>query len=299
MGEIAALGTAIFWAFTSVFFTSAGKQVGSVIVNRVRLVLAVAILSLTHLALTGQLVPLGAEPYRWFWLGLSGIVGLALGDTFLFQCYVLIGNRLGTLLMASAPVISVIGAWIFLGEMLGVYDILGISVCLFGIAMVVLEKRNGNGNHTPHTRRQYTIGILFGFAAATCQAAGLILAKKGLDHDFPPLSATLMRMLVALTVIWLITLGMGKAKFTIQQAIQNPLALRAIIGGVIFGPFLGVWLSLIAVQHAPVGIASTLMALSPVVVLPIAKWGFKEHVSARTAIWTLVALVGAGIIFLA
>ena len=94
MGELAALFTSVAWSFTSLQFTLAGRRVGSAVVNRTRLLIAFIFLSLTHLLLTGALWPQSAAPARWFWLGISGIIGLVLGDACLFQSYVLIGPRL-------------------------------------------------------------------------------------------------------------------------------------------------------------------------------------------------------------
>lgn len=131
------------------------------------------------------------------------------------------------------------------------------------------------------------------------QAGGLILAKKGLVGDFPPLSATLMRMLAAALTMWLITLVAREGRATLQAVYRQPRVLQTILGGTIAGPFLGVWCSLIAVQSTQIGVASTLMALSPVLILPIAHWGYKEHISLRTVLWTLIALVGVALISLA
>ncbi len=301
MGEIAAFTTAVLWTLTSIFFTSASKQVGSLVVNRIRLFFAVIFLILAHLALTGQALPLAASPERWFWLALSGIVGLTLGDTLLFQSFILVGNRIGMLLMASVPVIGSLAAWLFLGETLPLQIMLGIAVCVLGIAMVILERRSPdlNGANLPTDRRAYTIGILYGLGGAIGQAGGLILAKKGLADDFSPLSATLMRMIAAMLTMWLITFIARQGKMTLRAVHGNPRVLSAILGGTVAGPFLGVWCSLIAVQSTQVGVASTLMALSPVLILPIAHWGFKEPISLRTVLWTLAALVGVALISLA
>lgn len=84
----------MLFSFTSSFFTLAGRQVEAVIVNRVRLLLAAILLMLIHFMLLGSFLPLSATPERWFWLGLSGIVGLVLGDSFLFQAFIWIGPRL-------------------------------------------------------------------------------------------------------------------------------------------------------------------------------------------------------------
>ncbi len=296
MGEVAALLTAFLWALSSIFFTTASKEVGSVVLNRMRLLFAVVILVFVHLILNGQPIPLDAQPYRWFWLALSAIVGLALGDTFLFQAYVMVGNRIGTLFMASAPVIGGLLAWAFLGETLGMYEILGIALCVGGIALVVLQKRNGE--NTRHSRGEYTLGVLCAFLAAACQAGGLILAKKGLVDGYSALSGVLIRMLAAALVMWGLALLQGQARASLQAVFQNRKALTNTLGGTIVGPFIGVWMSLIAVQASHVGIASTLMGMTPIFVLPIAKWGYKENVTTGAVIGTVIALVGVAIIFI-
>ena len=298
MGETAALITAFCWAFSSVFFTAASKVAGSIPVNRIRLIFAVFILLVVHTVMTGQLLPFSAEPYRWLWLGLSGIVGLVLGDTFLFQAYILIGNRLGTLLMAAVPMISSLGAWMFLNEELRLTAWLGMVLCTLGIIIVVMERKNGAANDTPHEKRQFLIGILCAIGGAVGQAGGLILAKKGLADNFPSISGVMIRMLIAMIFIWGITILMGQARQSLTKVFSSSKTILNITGGSVVGPFLGVWLSQIAVQRTYVGVASTLMALTPIIMLPISKWYYKENVSYRALMGTSIALAGVVIIFI-
>ena len=296
IGEIAALGTALFWSLTSIQFTQAGRRIGSGRTNRIRLVLAVTYLLLAHLLLYGELWPTQAEPFRWGWLGVSGVMGLVLGDASLFQSFVTIGPRRGMLMMTLVPVISSLVAWGWLGETLHPVEIGAILLTVGGIAWVVSEGEQGQENSV-ESRRQYGLGVLFGLGGATGQALGLVLAKQGLVGGFPSLSATLMRMLVATGVLWLITLVRGQAGET-WEALKDRKALRSVIGGSLTGPFLGVWLSMVAVQRAHVGIASTLMAMSPVMLIPLTHWIYGERISPRSAVGTAVALAGAAIIFL-
>jgi drug/metabolite transporter (DMT)-like permease len=298
MGQIAALLTAACWAVSSVFFTSSSKEVGAVVVNRMRILLAVILLVAAHQVLTGSLLPLDAGTYRWLWLGLSGIVGLVVGDTLLFQAYSLIGNRLAVLLMSSVPVISSLAAWLFLGETLDFLTVLGILVCSGGIALVVMERPGNNGSEGHIESRRFTIGVLCGLGGAVGQAVGLILAKKGLAGDFPSISGTVIRMLVAMVFIWGIAILTGQARQTFQKITSSSSTMRNIMAGTVVGPFLGVWLSQIAIQQTYVGIASTLMAMTPIFVLPIAKWHNKENVSLRAVIGTMIALSGVAIIFI-
>jgi len=294
LGEIAALATAVCWAATSLFFTIAGKQVGSQLVNRVRLPLAALFLAITHLLWQGQVLPIHAEPSRWGWLGLSAILGLVLGDALLLQAFVLIGTRLSMLLMTLVPVIGALLAWVFLGETLSLLEIGAIIVTVSSVAWVVSEQ--GNSNSVDGNPRSYIIGVLCGIGGAFGQALGLILSKRGMAGDFPALSASLMRLLVASAVLWLWALIQGQLRPTIE-GLRIRSARWAILGGTVAGPFIGMTLSLAAVQLTHVGIASTLMALSPVILLPLAHWIFKERITPRAIIGTVVALVGVAMIF--
>jgi drug/metabolite transporter (DMT)-like permease len=294
MGEFAALGTSILWSLTSVLFTLAARKVGSVVVNRIRLVLAVLLISLTHLILLNQIIPDHVYPESAFWLGLSGIIGLVAGDASLFQAFVLIGPRLAMLMMALSPVISTLLAWIFLGEYLDSPDLLAVLITISGIVWVVWES---NVTIPNIERKNFVLGILFGVGGALGQAGGLITSKLGMEAGFPPLSATLIRMVAAMLFLWLITLFQGKVRSTLL-VLKDRYVFWAILGATIVGPYLGVWFSLIAIDQAQIGVASTLMALSPIFLLPLAKWVFKEHISRRIVFGTILALLGVTMIFM-
>jgi drug/metabolite transporter (DMT)-like permease len=294
LGEIAALTTAVCWSVTSLFFTVASKQVGSQLVNRVRLPLAALFLAITHLLWQGEVLPIHAEASRWGWLGLSAIIGLVVGDGMLLQAFVLIGARLSMLLMTLAPLIGALLAWIFLGEALSPLEI-GVIILTMGSVAWVVSERN-NSNPVGGNPRSYVIGVLCGFGGASGQALGLVLSKQGIVGDFPPLSASLMRLTTASVVIWLWALIQGQVRPTIE-GLRNKRARWAIVGGAITGPFMGMTFSLAAVQLTHVGIASTLMSLSPVFLLPLSHWIFKERISQRAIVGTVVAMVGVMMIF--
>lgn len=300
MGEIAALTTSLCWSLNSIQFTLAGRRVGSRVVNRVRLALAVVFLSVTHLILYGTPWPVQAELYRWGWLGLSGTVGLILGDGALFHAFLLIGPRKSMVLMTLVPVISTVAAWLLLGETLLPIEILAILITVGGIAWVVSERQPQqppDAQATEELRRNRILGVLLGITGATGQALGLVAAKRGLVGDFPALSATVIRMIVAAAIIWMLTLLRREVGRT-WQALSDRRARLWLAGGAFIGPFIGVWLSLIAVRTAPVGIASTLMALSPIMLIPFDHWIFDETITPRSIAGTVVALGGAAIIFL-
>lgn len=297
LGEIAALTTSVLWSTTSTFFTMASRRVGSMVLNRTRLVLAVLLAAIAHWLFYQTPFPVGAEPERWFWLTISGIVGLVLGDAFLYQAFIWIGPRLSMLMMSLAPVIAALEAWVFLQETLNLVQILGIIVTLSGIGWVVMEGRGRRRSPQPEDRN-YLLGILFGLAAAAGQATGLILAKKGLAGDFPALSGTLIRMIAAAGTLWIVTIVSGQARATIRQLVDRPQAFKYIIAGTFTGPFLGVTFSLIAVQNTQVGVASTLMALPPVLLLPISYFFFQERFGWQAVTGTALAIGGVALLFM-
>ncbi len=296
-GELAALGTAILFSFGSTLFTLAGRELGSsAVVNRTRLLLAVILLMALHWLTFGTLGPFGADASHWFWLALSGLIGLALGDAFLFQAFVMIGPRLSMLMMALAPVIATVLAWIFLGEVLNAQELAGIAITVAGVFWVVSDRSNHNGHEA--NPRAYLLGILFGLGGAAGQAGGMVTAKLGLTGDFPALSGNVIRMLTATLIIWVFTLVRGQAAAGFLRLRAHPRAMVKISIATLTGPVFGVWLSLIAVQNAPVGIASTLMSLTPVFLIPIAYAVFREKPTLRAVLGTIVAFAGTALLFL-
>lgn len=293
LGELAALGTSLSFSFGSTLFTLAGRRLSSIIVNRTRLVVAALFLIGMHWFTLGSLFPANAAPERFFWLGLSGVVGLVLGDIFLFRAFVMIGPRLSMLMMSLAPILAALQAWIFLGETLNGGQIFGIFLTVGGIAWVILEK-----NGTNEDDREYGLGILFGLAGAIGQATGFVLAKPGLFGEFSAISANLIRMSAAVIVLWMITFFQGQAKETVSAFFNDKTGMLATVGGAFSGPFIGVSLSLFALQRIEVGVASTLTALPPIFLLPISYFVFKERFGWGAVIGTFIAMAGVAALFL-
>lgn len=301
LGEIAALLTAMCYSVSSIFFTIAGKKFGPLISNRLRLVVAILLLGITHWIGFGNPIPLNAGAERWFWLGTSGIVGLAIGDLFLFQAYVSLGPRLGLLFLSLSPALASILAWLLLGEILTIGSIFGIILTLAGIAWVVLEsntkEKSFAGNNSEVLHKISTKGVIAGLIAAAGQAFGVVLAKLGLGDHFPALSGNVIRMTAAFLALWLVTIIQGQVISTVQEANSQRSGLLYILGGAIFGPLVGVSLSLFAIQNTKIGIASTIIALPPVFLLPVGYFILKEHISWQAVAGTVMAVAGVGLLF--
>ena len=294
LGENAGIATSPFYALNSVFITRAGQQVGATVSNRTRVVFALLYLMVINLVFFGQVLPFSADPQRWTWLSLSGFIGLALGDAFLFQSYLTIGPRLGNLLLSLYPIFGALEAWIFLGESLRAGQILGILVTLAGIVWVVFERGNGGEKMTRHM----TVGVLYGVLSAVFQATGFVFSKQGMYGTYSPFQGNAIRMLAAMFGLLIIAMFQRQVGQTVTTLRENPSAFRMLMLAGFIGPVLGVSLSLYAVQNAEVGVASTLTSLAPIFMLPISHFVFKERLNWQAIAGTLLAMTGVAILFL-
>jgi drug/metabolite transporter (DMT)-like permease len=247
-------------------------------------------LVLLHLAIYGSPFPFHAGGGRLGWLALSGLIGFALGDAVLFEAFLLIGPRLAMLIMTLSPIFSAVLAWLFLHQTMGWGKIGAMVVTLLGIAWVVGGDEE-NGAH-PHLWR----GVLLGIGGAMGQSVGLVFSKFGLAGDFPPISANLIRVTAGVIALLIYFGATGLLRGSLG-ALRDGRATAFIGLGAVTGPVLGVVLSLIAIAKAPMGVAATLMSLSPVLLLPVAHFVFKEKVGGHAILGTLLALAGAAALF--
>lgn len=294
IGELSALFTSFCWTMSAVGFSNATLRLGAQVTNRLRVGLALAALVVIHAVLYGRPIPLDAGLDRWGWLTVSGLVGLALGDAFLFACYRFLGPRLGLLLLSLAPVFGAVIAWLAFGETLTLLQVTGVALTLGGIAWVVFARREATGQGQRDWRR----GILFGILAALGQAAGLVLSKQGMGGNFSPFAGTLIRMLAATASLWILAAFQGQAGSTVRIVRQNPQGLKWAIFGAFWGPVFGISASLLSIQHTSVGVASTIMALPPVFMLPISHFFYKDRMTWQSVAGTLVAIGGVALLFL-
>ena len=171
--------TAVCWSFNSVVFTRAGKRVGAVTVNSLRLWIALPALALLHGLLFGTLFPYAIEPGRLFYLAISGIIGFVIGDAMLFESFLLIGPRLAMLLALLAPVFSAVLAWVLLGEALLPLEIVSILVTIAGVAWVVAEETAPAAALSAALPRQRRLGILLAVGRRGGPGGGAAVLQAG------------------------------------------------------------------------------------------------------------------------
>lgn len=299
LGEFSALLTAVFWTITSLSFESAGKRVGSLSVNLIRLILAFFIYAIYLKITRGMFLPMDAGLERWIWLSLSGLVGFVIGDLLLFQAFIVIGARISMLIMSLSPPITALISWIILGETLTPMNWLGMSITLAGIILVVLKRgvQNGQGLLKRKITSAYSLkGILLAFGGAAGQAAGLVLSKKGMG-DYDAFASSQIRVVTGLVGFLIIILVMKRWP-SIMRAVRNKPAMQRITLGSFFGPFLGVSFSLLAVQHTRAGVVATIMAIVPVLIIPPAVFLFKERVNWKEIVGAVITVSGVLLFFL-
>lgn len=291
-GELFSLLTALMWSFTSLAFARATLTVGSTRVNIARLLIALVFLAGSILIFQ---IPYQLSQKQIHYLIYSGILGLVFGDSFLFKGFQYIGARLSMLLMSLAPAISAVLAFVLLGETLSPMSIIGMIVTIAGIALVVFER----GVNAPSVHSMNKWGFLFALFGAIGQGSGLVVAKMAFAHgDIHGFVATFVRLIAALVILIPMALFTGHLRSLVPAFRKEKKAFGLTIIGSFTGPFLGISFSLIAVAHAQVGIAATLMATVPIMMLPLVRVIHQEHLSWKAIMGAVVAVGGVALLFL-
>lgn len=306
LGEVISLGVAVSWTITALFAEVASKRLGALQLNVIRMLLSLVMLGGTLWWFTGSFFPLHADASTWFWLSLSGFVGYLLGDYCLFNSYILIGSRFGQLFMTLAPPTAAITAWMVLDETLSLQALLGMIVTLTGISISILNK---GSSHKLSLKLPFK-GVLFGIGAGIGQGVGLVLSKVGMNHyeasiplecesvmDMLPFASTFMRAVTG-AIGFLLVMMLQKQLFTLKRTVSDGKGMGAAIGATITGPFIGVAFSLMAVQYTEAGVASTLMALTPVLILWPSHFFFSQQITFKEIIGACISVFGASLFFI-
>lgn len=307
LGELISLGVAVSWTITAWFADKASHRVGAMVTNVLRLVLAMLFLGVLLWLTAGHPYPVYADADTWWWMSLSALVGYVFGDWCLFNCYVFIGARFGQLLMTLAPPMAAIAGWLILGETLSWKSILAMGVTLTGIAVSILSR--GGDRHLKLDLPWK--GVLLGIGAGIGQGVGLVLSKTGMQfyaaalppeapaamEGMLPFAATMIRAIIG-GLGFLLLLSLQKGLGRLKAAVKDPVTMKYASLVTLFGPAVGVSLSLMAVRYAPAGIASTLMALTPVLILFPEVVINKKRIRFKEIAGLAVSIAGVALFFL-
>ena len=291
-GEFAALLVAVFWTITALAFESATNKVGSMAVNIIRLVIGLIFLSTLTFILRGMVFPTDASLHNWIWLGVSGIIGFVIGDYFLFKSYPIVGSWFAMLMMTLAPPIAAIFGFIILGETMALKSLLGMTITLSGIGLTIFSRKSKKEKFTLNKPAK---GVLYALIGAFGQGLGIVFSKLGMG-EYDPFASTQIRIITGMIGFGIIISIAGRWK-AIFSALKNKKGMIGITTGSFFGPFLGVSFSLIAIKHTQTGIASTIMAMVPILIIPPSILFFKHKISFTEMIGAFLGVAGVMLFF--
>jgi drug/metabolite transporter (DMT)-like permease len=299
LGFLAATGTLLSWSVGTYAFLRASRIIDPGLLNRARLLLAVwATLALA--SITGGIWPwvvvTSTSFHAWFWLGLSGIVGLTIGDLFGFTSLRILGARRQSVIGTLAPAAAAASGLLLLDEHISIIDIAGITVTLVGV-IVATYSRQEQHDVANEGYGSFTLGVVLAIGGAVCQGVGLVLAKNGMmsaDHQplIQPIHATFLRMSVGFAATYLLDMLRRAPHRPLREAFAETSSRNAMLLGALSGPVIGVTLSLLAAQQLPAAIAQTIFSLVPFVVMIIARMVYKEPLRPRAVIGALISVVG-------
>lgn len=301
IGELISIGVAFSWTATALLSEFGSKRLGNLTLNVLRMSLALLFSMVLFWVVMGSPVPIGISTEAYGWMLLSGLVGYVIGDFCLFQCYIIIGSRYGQLFMTLAPLAAALMAWITLGQQMTMISILAMLITLSGIGISVL----GRGEHHKVSLKLPLNGVLFAVGAAMCQGVGLVLSKIGMDHyeagAMPawliPFSANFIRCIAGIIGFTLL-LYFREGFSPLREAIHDVKGMTVATATTVFGPFVGVGFSLMAVQYTNAGIASTLMALTPIIIILPSYWLFHEKITWKAVLGAVISVLGVSLFFL-
>ena len=302
IGELISIGVAFSWTATALLSEFGSKRLGNLTLNVLRMALALLFSLVLFGFTTGNPLPAGASAEAAGWMLLSGLVGYVIGDFCLFQCYIIIGSRYGQLFMTLAPLSAALMAWITLGQEMTAMSLLAMFITLVGIGVSVL----GRGDHHKVSLKLPLNGVFYAIGAAVCQGVGLVLSKIGMDYyepeaDMPewliPFSANFYRCIAGI-IGFMALLLFRDGVAPLREAIYDKKGLSIATATTVFGPFVGVGFSLMAVQYTAAGIASTLMAMTPIIILLPSYWLFHEKITLKSVVGAVISVIGVSLFFL-
>jgi drug/metabolite transporter (DMT)-like permease len=208
------------------------------------------------------------------------------GDTLFFMALNRLGAQAVVLLLTLGQVLTVLLAVLWLGERPGLAGWFGILLVISGVGLVMWRRI---GDDPGRTQR---IGVWCGLGAVVCMAVSIVIAKQALDAGVNSVAATLVRMLAGTVGAAALGIVTGQRVGALRPAL-TPRFIGFFLLSVAVVTFGGFWLSLFAVEHAGVAIASTLGSLEPVLVLPFAAVMLRERITRPVFAGSVAATVGA------
>jgi len=214
----------------------------------------------------------------------------------------MIGPRRSMTMMALAPVYTVIVAWSVLGERLGLWALVGIVLIIGGV-IVASVGRGGTGTFGTIAKPVFRLGITLALVGSLGQGLGSVFAKMGMmgtttgGQGLDPLGATMIRLIWATVGYWLVVIP--RQNFPeLWQTLHDRRGVSALLVAILMGPYISVWMSLVAIRNTDTGVAQVLLGMVPIFVVVPAWVVYRDRPTVASLIGIVVAIVGGGLLFL-
>lgn len=289
IGESAALTAAFFWAAASLIYgrirlSAWGMNLCKNVLASVMLLLQLGIVALWY----GSSV-FSADSGAWFWLGLSGVIGIVLGDTCYLRCLQILGPRKALILSTTAPLFAAILGYLFLQEEITAIMVTGILLTSGSVIWVVAGQQNAE--ETPGLYPGSTAsGVFCGIMGAICQALGAVCASNGLK-SCDPIEGAFIRLFVSAILSFVIVFAMSELR-SVVKTVAEPALQKKFVPAVIMGTWLGIWLSQIGYKYSTVSVTTTLLSTTPLFAIPLVRMFYGYRITATAVAGSLLAVYG-------
>lgn len=290
--EALALVAAACWAIAALFSAPAAQRLGAIAFSRWRMFFAALLLWAIALA-SGGWRSLDASAFGL--LALSGVIGIFIGDTALFACMNRLGPRRSGVLFGTHAVFSAVFAWLFLGESLLGWALVGSGLLVAGVMLAILRGRRGDEAHAwEQTRGRLWVGVALGLAAALCQSVATLMLKPLMSSGIDAVAGSAMRMSTAFAahaLLWASGWGLARAR--------EPMRWREagqVFGSAAIAMALGMTLILQAMKHGQAGLVAILSSVTPIVVLPLLWLVYRRRPAWGAWVGAVLAVAGTALI---
>jgi drug/metabolite transporter (DMT)-like permease len=290
------LGTACVWGVSAVINTAAARLIGVHASMMLRLPLATLVLIPLCLA-AGQFQVY--SPHALFMGAVSGILGLAVCDWCLYVAVLRIGIRAAMVCHSLYSCVTALLGMVFFSEYMGIQGFFGIGAATLGVIMVTAaERRHAEPSLAEVSPARRRMGVALALFSAVMIALGLLLSKAAIGEGMPPLMLTLLRNAAAAFVLLGAGIGLRRIRPAMAAVRAAPRVIGLLLIGCLLGAVGGIWLSLVALEHAPVAVASTLIGMQPVALLLISGIHERRCPSPGSIIGACTACAGTAILLL-
>lgn len=291
--EIAALLASVCFATGGMLAVAPSRTLGAIRFNRIRMLMMAILLSAVAWLTDGFATISSADVLP---LVLSGLIGIYLGDTFLFAGLRRVGPRRNAMMFAlNAPLAALFGVW-FLDEVLPPLVMIGCLLVTAGIMVAIaLGRRRSGENPWDVVHGSLPLGLAFGLLAAAGQAGGLLLSRPLMEQGVDPIAGSAIRVLVGCVAL-LLTYEIQQFRQQRNHAMWTRAYVLQTFGSSFIGMGVGMTLVMFALSGGEAGVVATLSSAAPVVMLPMIWITSKRAPAFGAWMGAVVVLVGTALV---